>query len=153
LSSRDLSNSHMSGSVRLIPIHNRPLIPASPFLCPHVTCQTVMCQAQSGSPQSTTGRSLQPHSRPLALLSWTPFLPLSLKKHVTLFRYQPFTFSCLNATLSQDSILRLLSLLSLLAPCLLILTPRRSLAFLHSFCLRTSLTHVAPFSHVVVLSF
>ena len=86
----------------------------TPFLCPHVTCQLSRvrlyqalsslnlsgsssltpthnrpnnCQALSGS--------VQPHSRPLAFLSQTPFMPLSLKKHVTLLRYQPSTFSCL----------------------------------------------------------
>ena len=124
-----LSSLNLSGSSSLTPIHNRPN----------------NCQALSGP--------VQPHSRPLAFLSQTPFMPLSLKKHVTLLRYQPFTFSCSNATPSQDGTLCLLSLLSLIAPHLLILTPRRSLAFFHSFCLCISLTHVAPFSHVVALSF
>jgi len=85
-----------------------------PFLCPHVTCQMSrvrLCQALSslnlsGSSSLTLihnrpnncqalSGSVQPHSRPLAFLSQTPFMPLSLKKHVTLLRYQPFTFSCL----------------------------------------------------------
>jgi len=49
-----------------------------PFLCPHVICQTVinhvsgsvrlfpasLCQALPASLQSTTGRSVQPHSNP-----------------------------------------------------------------------------------------
>jgi len=127
--SQALSSLNLSGFSSLTPIHNRPN----------------NCQALSGS--------VQPHSRPPAFLSQTPFMPLSLKKHVTLLRYQPFTIQSLNATPSQDGTLRLLSLLSLIAPRLLILTPRHSLAFLYSFCLRTSRTHVVLFSHVVALSF
>jgi len=124
-----LSSLNLSGSSSLTPIHNRPN----------------NCQAQSGS--------VQPHSRPLAFLSQDTIHATLPQEACHSPSLSTFHIQLLNATLSQDGALRLLSLLSLIAPCLLILTPRRSLTFLHSFCLPTSLTHVAPFSHVVALSF
>ena len=135
-----------------------------PFLCPHVTCQLSrvrLCQAPSSltpthnrplspaSIQPSIGHSAQPHSRP-------PCLPFLVTLHATLPQeacHSPsqsaFHIQLLNATLSQDGalcLLSLLSLLSLLATCLLILTPRRTLAYPHSLCLCISLTHVVLFS-------
>jgi len=139
-----------------------------PFLCPHVTCQqsrvrlfpALICQAHPASLQSTTGRTTvrlcQAHSS-LTL----DHLPSFLRHHschsplrsMSLSLTISLSHSVAYATLSQDSTLCLLSLLSLLAPHLLILTPRHTLAFSHSLCLCISLSHVVLFSHVVALSF
>jgi len=145
-----------------------------PFLCPHVICQTVnnhvsgsvrlfpasLCQALPASLQSTTGhptvRLCQPHSS-LTLDHSPSFLSHppchSLSRSMSLSLAISLSHSVAYATLSQDSALCLLSLLSLLATRLLILTPRRTLAFSHSLCLCITLTHVVLFSHVVTLSF
>jgi len=116
-----------------------------PFLCPHVTCQLSrvrLCQALSSlnlsgsssltpthnwplspaSLQPTTGRSVQPHSSPLAFLSESPSMPLSLKKHVTLPHNQAF-HSVAYATLSQDDAL---------LPIVLIVSLRHSPSYSHS---------------------
>jgi len=112
-----------------------------PFLCPHVTCQLScvrLCQAlsslnPSGSSSLTPihnrpnncqalSGSVQPHSRPLAFLSQIPFMPLSLKKHVTLLRYQPFPFSCLCNSLTGRHTL----------PIVLIVPPSHSPSHSHS---------------------
>ena len=120
-----------------------------PFLCPHVTCQLScvrLCQAHPASLQSTTGQTtvrlcqaqssltldhspscLRHHSCHPPSRSMSPSFAISLSHSVAY------------ATLSQDGALCLLSLLSLIVPRLLILTPRHSLAFLHSFCLHASL--------------
>ena len=129
-----------------------------PFLCPHVTCQNHvsgsvrLCQALPASLQSTTGhttvRLCQAHSS-LALDHLPSFLRHlschSPSRSMSLSFAISLSHSVAYATLSQDGALRLLSLLSPIVPHLLILTPRHSLTFLHSFCLRISLTHVAPF--------
>jgi len=145
-----------------------------PFLCPHVICQTVnnhvsgpvrlfpasLCQALPASLQSTTGRTTvrlcQAHSS-LTLEHSPSFLSHhschSLSRSMSLSLTIKLSHSVAYATLSQDSALCLLSLLSLIVSHLLIPTPRRTLAFSHSLCLCITLTHVVLFSHVVALSF
>jgi len=142
-----------------------------PFLCPHVICQSCqqsyvrlfpasICQALPASLQSTTGcitvRLCQAHSS-LTLDHLPSFLSHhschSPSRSMSLSLAINLSHSVAYATLSQDDTLCLLSLLSLIAPHLLILTPWHTLAFSHSLCLCISLTHVVSFSHVVALSF
>jgi len=139
-----------------------------PFLCPHVTCQqsrvrlfpASICQALPASLQPTTSRTTVRLCQAQSSLT-LDHLPSFLSHHschspsrsMSLSLAISLSHSVAYATLSQDGILCLLSLLSLLVSHLLILTPRCSLAFLYSFCLCITLTHVVSFSHVVALSF
>jgi len=139
-----------------------------PFLCPHMTCQTVTCQALSGSFQPQSVRLFQPHSNPQQATQLSGSVSLTLDHSPSFLSHPPchslsrsmslslaisLSHSVAYATLSQDGALCLLSLLSLSVPHLLIPTPRRTLAFFHSLCLCIALTHVVLFSHVVALSF
>ena len=126
----------MSGSVRLFPASIRQALPASlqpttghsaqPLSNPQQAAHSSLTLAQS--PSFLSHPPCHSPSRSMSLS-----LTISLSIQLLMQLSHRTTHSCL------------LSLLSLLASRLLFPTPRRSLAFSHSFCLRTSLTHVAPF--------